>query len=81
MLHVEHGPFGVLRRLRRALSLLRAGELVHCFYCLSVWTSAPFAWWLGADWPARVIAWLALSAGAIVLEVRVLGGPSTVVED
>jgi hypothetical protein len=80
MLHVEHGPFGLFLRLRKLAQILRAGDLVHCFYCLSVWTSAPVAYWLVSRWPDRIAVWLALSACAIVIEVKVLGGPSSVSE-
>ena len=74
LLHAEHGPWGVLARVRAVARRLGLGELVQCFYCLSLWTSAPLAWWLGATWPERALHWLALSAGAILIEVKVLGG-------
>lgn len=76
LLHAEHGPWGLLARARALARRLGLGELVECFFCLSLWTSAPCAWWLGASWPERAVAWLALSAGAILIEVKALGGPA-----
>ena len=75
LLHLEHGPWGVFARVRAAAERVGAGDLVHCFFCLSLWVALPAAWWLAATWPGRVVAWLALSAGAILIEVRVLGMP------
>ena len=64
----EDGPWQALVRLRR-----RAGEgffagLLDCFYCLSLWISAPAAWLIGEGWKERAMLWLALSGGAILLE-------------
>ena len=74
LVHAEHGPWGILARSRAAAARLGFGEVFACFYCLSLWTAAPAAFWLASSWPARVVAWLALSAGAILIEVRGLGG-------
>lgn len=41
---------------------------MDCFYCLSLWVALPFAAWLVGAWSARVVVWLALSGGAILLE-------------
>ncbi|HXP62645.1 MAG TPA: hypothetical protein VN829_19250, partial [Dongiaceae bacterium] len=41
---------------------------LDCFYCLSVWVSAPFACWLGESWRERILLWLSFSAGASLLE-------------
>jgi hypothetical protein len=76
LLHAEHGPWGLLARGRAAAARLGLGEGVACFYCLSVWTAAPVAYWLAAGWPGRLVTWLGLSAGAILIEVRWLGGPA-----
>ena len=75
LLHLEHGPWGIVARMRAAAERLGAGELVHCFFCLSLWIAMPAAFWLTATWRGRVMTWLALSAGAILIEVRVLGPP------
>ena len=76
LLHLEHGPWGVIARGRTAAKRLGLGDLVHCFFCLSLWVAAPVAWCLATSWPGRAIAWLALSAGAILIEVKVLQPPS-----
>jgi hypothetical protein len=68
LLHAEDGPWDLVVRLR-----LRAGEgfwgqLLDCFYCLSVWIAAPPALLLGDRPGERILMWPALSAGAILLE-------------
>jgi hypothetical protein len=75
LLHAEHGPWGVFTRLRSLAAGIGIGELFACFYCLSFWTAAPAAWWLASTWPGCLVAWLALSAGAILIEVRGIGIP------
>jgi hypothetical protein len=72
LLHLEHGPWGVLSRARAAADRIGLGGFVHCFFCLSLWVALPVAMWLAPAWPGRVVLWLALSAGAILIEVRVL---------
>jgi hypothetical protein len=74
LVHAEHGPWGLLARGRAAAARCGLGELAQCFFCLSLWMAAPVAWWLAPTWPGRVLTWLALSAGAILIEVRILGG-------
>ncbi len=64
----EDGPGDVFVRLRRVVGDGFFGRLLDCFYCLSVWVAAPFAWALGAGWSERVLLWLGLSGGAILLE-------------
>jgi Protein of unknown function (DUF1360) len=64
----EDGPGGILVRFRQSLGEGFWGELLDCFYCLSLWTAAPFALLIGRDWRARLFLWFALSAGAILIE-------------
>lgn len=82
LLVAEDGPWRLVVRLRRRAGDGFWGELLDCFYCLSVWIAAPFALLFAvpgheAGWPARglawFLAWLALSAAAILLE-RATGG-------
>ena len=82
LLVAEDGPWHLVVRLRRRAGDGFWGELLDCFYCLSTWVAAPFALLFavpgpGAGWPARglawFLAWLALSAAAILLE-RATGG-------
>ena len=64
----EDGPANTiaLARARAGSDLL--GELMDCFYCLSLWVAAPFAL---AESPRRrdaAATWLALSGAACLLE-------------
>ena len=68
LLNAEDGPGDLLVRLRRAVGSGFWGELLDCFYCLSLWISAPLAFFLGAEWKERLLLWPALSAGAVLLE-------------
>jgi hypothetical protein len=64
----EDGPGKILVRLRRIAGRGFWGQLMDCFYCLSLWVAAPFACVLGHSWIERGVLWLSLSAGAILLE-------------
>lgn len=68
LLHAEDGPWDVVVHLRRKAGVGFWGELLDCFYCLSVWIAAPFAIFLGQKLGERILLWPALSAGAILLE-------------
>lgn len=80
LLHVEDGPWALVARLRAwASGGTFLSGLFGCFYCLSLWTSIPFAL-AGGGWRQRLLAWPALSTAAIVLELVVdrLGSPTAV---
>lgn len=64
----EDGPGDLFARLRRALGNGFFGQMLDCFYCLSLWVAAPAAWFLGSSWLDRLFLWLGLSGGAILLE-------------
>ena len=68
LLNSEAGPWDALKRIRRLLAATVFGDLVNCFYCLSVWVAAPFAFALNNTWKERLLLWPALSAAAIILE-------------
>ena len=68
LLHAELGPWRLLDRLRHAVSRRMGTHLFDCFYCLSLWVAVPFGLVLGVHWLERVLAVLAFSAGAILLE-------------
>jgi hypothetical protein len=71
LLVAEDGPFQFFARMRRFAVLRNAGfwgELLNCFYCLSLYVAVPFAWFLGDEWKARLLLWSALSGAAILLE-------------
>ena len=67
LFHIEDGPFRVFGRIRDSIRRLALGELLDCFYCLSLWMAAPFAVWLGSNWQERSVLWMALSATAILI--------------
>jgi hypothetical protein len=67
LLTAEDGPWNLVVWVRRKAGAGFWGNLLDCFYCLSLWISAPFAFFLGAGVKERICLWLALSAGAIIL--------------
>jgi hypothetical protein len=73
LLHVEDGPWKLLAKLRALLGRTLLGQLFDCFYCLSLWIAAPFAWLMGEGWKERLLLWPALSGAAVLLE-RVSAG-------
>lgn len=68
LLVAEDGPWDLFVRLRRAAGTGVLGELLDCFYCLSLWIAAPLAYLIGGSWPERALLWPALSALACALE-------------
>jgi hypothetical protein len=68
LFHAEDGPRKLLARLRASAGSGFWGDLLDCFYCLSLWASAPFAWFLGSGWGEKLLLWPALSGAAILLE-------------
>ncbi len=81
LLQAEDGPWDLVVRLRRAVGGGFFGELLDCFYCLSLWISAPFAWGFGESWKERLLLWPALSAAAILLERLTAPPPALYIED
>jgi hypothetical protein len=68
LLNAEDGPRDLFVRLRRRLGEGFWGDLLDCFYCLSLWIAVPFAWGLGESWKEKLLLWPGLSAGSIVIE-------------
>lgn len=64
----EEGPWATLRVLREKVGLRLAPGLFSCWRCASLWTSAPVAWVLVERPRDRLLTWLALSAGAIIID-------------
>jgi hypothetical protein len=75
LLVAEDGPSKILVRMRRAVGDGFWGELLDCFYCLSLWVAALFCVVLGESFRERCLLWLALSGGAILLE-RITSRPA-----
>ena len=68
LLRAEDGPWDIIVRLRRATGEGFWGKLLDCFYCLSLWIAAPFAFVLGETLTEQLLLWPALSGGAILAE-------------
>src|SRR3989304_4009867 len=67
LLPAGDGPWELPVRLRRRAGAGFWGSLLDCFYCVSLWISAPFAYLLGDGWMERLLLWPALSAGGGLL--------------
>lgn len=70
----EAGPGHVFARLRSGLAHTFLGELLACFNCLSIWVALPFTFVVTRTPATFLVAWLALSGGAVLLE-RMTGDP------
>src|SRR5215469_14708729 len=68
LLQAEDGLWNLMVRLRKFAGSGFLGQLLDCFYCLSLWIAAPFAWLLGQGLMERLLLWPALSGAAILLE-------------
>lgn len=68
LLAEEDGPANVVVRLRERAGAGQLGELMDCFYCLSVWVAAPFGLALARRPREIPQLWLALSGAACLLE-------------
>ncbi len=68
LLAEEDGPADVVVRFRARLGDSVAGELMDCFYCLSVWVAAPLSLTLTRRAREVPVAWLALSGAACLLQ-------------
>ncbi len=69
LLALEDGPWDVIVRLREKAGASIWGNLLDCFYCLSLWISIPFAYLVGSEWLEIIILWLAVSGGSIIIEI------------
>ena len=68
LLNAEDGPGEILVRFRRLAGAGLFGQLLDCFYCLSLWVAAPLAALLATGWRDGILLWLSISAAAILLE-------------
>jgi hypothetical protein len=75
LLNAEDGPGEILARFRRLAGAGFFGQLLDCFYCLSLWVAGPFAVLLATGWRDGVLLWLSISAAAILLERATSRGP------
>jgi len=68
LLAEEDGPGGAVVELRSRAGDGMLGELLDCFYCLSIWVAAPTALTVTRDRRRLPLVWLALSGAACLLE-------------
>jgi hypothetical protein len=68
LLASEDGPWDLVLRLRKAAGSGFLGQMMDCFYCLSVWIALPFAFCIAESWREGLLLWPALSGAAILLE-------------
>jgi hypothetical protein len=68
LLASEDGPADIIVRFRRLLGQSLLGTLMDCFNCLSLWIAAPAAFFVSRKPVEWLVAWLALSGGACLLE-------------
>lgn len=68
LLNAEHGPWGWMAGLRQRAGSGLVGQVLDCFYCLSIWVALPFVPWLTRQPAAALVAWLGLSGAAILLQ-------------
>ncbi len=64
----EDGPANLIARFRARLGTGLLGQLMDCFHCLSFWVAAPAAFFVCEKPLDRLLAWLALSGAACLLE-------------
>jgi hypothetical protein len=65
---LEDGPWDFVYHLRKKLGNSIFGQAMDCFYCLSLWMAAPFAFIIFHDWIGILVSWLSLSGAACLLE-------------
>lgn len=68
LLGKEDGPFDLIFLLRKKAGAGFFGNLLDCFYCLSLWIALPLGIWLGNDWLEKILYWWAISGAACLLE-------------
>ncbi len=79
LLAEEDGPGSVVVRVRERLGPSALGELMDCFYCLSVWISAPLSIAIAPRRRDQPLVWLALSGAACLLERATTERPTATV--
>ena len=64
----EDGPFDAVARLRERAGHGMLGRLMDCPYCVSLWIAAPAALFVSRPSGRWLLAWLAISGGASLIE-------------
>jgi hypothetical protein len=84
LLAEEDGPADAVVRLRARAGSGQLGELMDCFYCLSVWVAAPLSLIVAPRLREAPVTWLALSGSACLLDRMTQGrglGTATLGQD
>lgn len=68
LVQAEGGPFDLIFKIREFAGNGFIGKLMDCFYCVSIWVALLPGCYFGMGWVQKIILWLALSGGAILLE-------------
>jgi len=68
LLASEDGPADIIVRFRARLGQSMFGKMLDCFNCLSLWIAAPAALFVSRTWLEWLLAWLATSGAACLLE-------------
>ena len=68
LIALEDGPADLVLRLRARLGSGALGRAMDCFQCLSLWVAVPFAVAVAESLADGLLAWLALSGAACLLE-------------
>jgi Protein of unknown function (DUF1360) len=69
LLSQEDGPSDLVAHLRARLGNGQLGELMDCFFCLSIWVAAPFSLTVARRGRETPLTWLAVSGAACLLEL------------
>lgn len=64
----EDGPADLIVRFRARLGRSIAGQLMDCFFCLSIWIAVPTALFVSLKPAEWLMSWLAVSGGACLLQ-------------
>ena len=79
LLAEEDGPADVVARLRGRLGDGQLGELMDCFFCLSIWVAAPFSLSVARRAREVPLTWLAVSGATCLFEHAIqLANPTEV---
>jgi hypothetical protein len=69
LLSKEDGPFDLVFKLRKQLGQGFFGNLLDCFYCLSMWVAIPFGIWVGTTVIEKIVCCIALSGLSCIIEI------------
>jgi hypothetical protein len=64
----EDGPWNLIAKTRKRVGSGFLGQLMDCFYCVSLWVAGGVTLLLGPNLRDGVLLWLALSGAACLLD-------------